>query len=173
MTYTITTLHQVTNPSQIIDKAPEMRQKVIAAGAKRLELLQPIAAGPHVDVILAISAWDSVDAGIDAMGGLYADSDMQAMRADNPTLGREISKVLKSGGEIERQYVGMVRGTATELSDIGFERTWKIGNSLGITAVRASQSIAGGNNVGSYRAMFFCDSVDAWVQTSVQLRADD
>ncbi len=173
MTHTITTRFQVNNPTQVTDKAPETRQKILAAGAKRVEFLQPIAAGPHVDVMLVISSWDSVDAGLNALAGLYADPDIQAITAANPMLGREISTIMKSRGDIEGQYVGMIRGTATELSDRGFERTWEIGNPLGITAIRASRSVAGGNHVGSYRALLFCNSVDAWVQTSAQLRADD
>lgn len=56
MTHTITTRFQVNNPTQVTDKAPETRQKILAAGAKRVEFRQPIAAGPHVDVMLVISA---------------------------------------------------------------------------------------------------------------------
>ena len=40
-------------------------------------------------------------------------------------------------------------------------------------AIRASHCIAGGDNVGSYRAMFFTNSLDAWAQTIAELMADD
>jgi len=40
-------------------------------------------------------------------------------------------------------------------------------------AIRASHCIAGGDNVGSSRAMFLTNSLDAWAQTIAELMADD
>jgi len=62
MSYSISTRYQVADPSALIEKAPAIREKAIAAGAEGAALIQPIAAGPHVDVMLALTVWNSVDA---------------------------------------------------------------------------------------------------------------
>jgi len=73
MSYSISTRYQVADPSALIEKAPEIREKAIAAGAEGAALIQPIAAGPHVDVMVALTVWNSVDAGIEGTGKRYAD----------------------------------------------------------------------------------------------------
>ena len=173
MAYSITTRYQVADPSELIEKAPVIREKIVAIGAKRAAFIQPIAAGPSVDVMLALSVWDSVDAGIEGLGKLYADPDIQALREGNQIVGRKISKMVESRGEIDGQYIGVVRATASELSERAVALAWEKGKAQGITAIRIGQCIAGGDDVGSYRAMFFTNSIDAWVQTVAQLRADD
>ena len=173
MSYSISTRYQVADPSALIEKAPAIREKAIAAGAEGAALIQPIAAGPHVDVMLALTVWNSVDAGIEGLGKLYADPDIEALRDGNPTLDRSISKLMASYGDIDGQYIGVTRFTASEMSERGVAIAWEKGKAQGITAIRASHCIAGGDNVGSYRAMFFTNSLDAWAQTIAELRADD
>ena len=173
MSYSISSRYQVADPSALIENAPVMREKAIAAGAEGAALIQPIAAGPHVDVMLALTVWNSVDAGIEGLGKLYADPDIQSLREGNPTLDRSISKLMASYGDIDGQYIGVTRFTASELSERGVAIAWEKGKAQGITAIRASHCISGGNNVGSYRAMFFTNSLDAWAKTIAELMADD
>ena len=94
MSYSISSRYQVADPSAMIEKAPAMREKAIAAGAEGAALIQPIAAGPNVDVMFALTVWNSVDAGIEGLGKLYADPDIEALRDGNPTLDRSISKLM-------------------------------------------------------------------------------
>ena len=173
MSYSISSRYQVADPSALIENAPVMREKAIAAGAEGAALIQPIAAGPHVDVMLALTVWNSVDAGIEGLGKLYADPAIQSLREGNPTLDRSISKLMASYGDIDGQYIGVTRFTASEMSERGVAIAWEKGKAQGITAIRASHCISGGNNVGSYRAMFFTNSLDAWAQTIAELMADD
>ena len=58
MSYSISSRYQVADPSALIENAPVMREKAIAAGAEGAALIQPIAAGPHVDVMLALTVWN-------------------------------------------------------------------------------------------------------------------
>ena len=173
MSYSISSRYQVADPSALIENAPVMREKAIAAGAEGAALIQPIAAGPHVDVMLALTVWNSVDAGIEGLGNLYADPAIQSLREGNPTLDRSISKLMASYGDIDGQYIGVTRFTASEMSERGVAIAWEKGKAQGITAIRASHCIAGGDNVGSYRAMFFTNSLDAWAQTIAELMAND
>ena len=173
MSYSISSRYQVSDPSALIENAPAMREKAIAAGAEGAALIQPIAAGPHVDVMLALTVWNSVDAGIEGLGKLYADPAIQSLREGNPTLDRSISKLMASYGDIDGQYIGVTRFTASEMSERGVAIAWEKGKAQGITAIRVSHCIAGGDNVGSYRAMFFTNSLDAWAQTIAELYADD
>ena len=173
MSYSIVTRYQVADPSALIKKAPEIREKIVAAGAEGAALIQPIAAGPSVGTMAALSVWNSVDAGIEGLGKLYADPDIEALREGNPTLDRSISKLMMSFGDIDGQFIGVTRFTASELSERGVAIAWEKGKAQGISAIRASQCIAGGDNVGSYRAMFFTNSLDAWAQTIAELQADD
>ena len=173
MSYSISSRYQVADPSALIENAPVMREKAIAAGAEGAALIQPIAAGPHVDVMLALTVWNSVDAGIEGLGKLYADPAIQSLREGNPTLDRSISKLMASYGDIDGQYIGVTRFTASEMSERGVAIAWEKGKAQGITAIRASHCISGGNNVGSYRAMFFTNSLDSWAQTIAELMADD
>jgi len=173
MSYSIVTRFQVADPSALIEKAPEVREKIIAAGAEAAALIQPIAAGPGVGTMAALSLWNSVDAGIESLGKLYADPVIEALSKANPTLDRSISKLMASYGDIDGQYIGVTRFTASELSERGVAIAWEKGKAQGITAIRASHCIAGGDNVGSYRAMFFTNSLDAWAQTIAELMADD
>ena len=80
---------------------------------------------------------------------------------------------MASYGDIDGQYIGVTRFTASEMSERGVAIAWEKGKAQGITAIRASHCIAGGDNVGSYRAMFFTNSLDAWAQTIAELLADD
>ena len=121
----------------------------------------------------ALSLWNSVDAGIEGLGKLYADPVIEALSKVNPTLDRSISKLMASYGDIDGQYIGVTRFTASEMSERGVAIAWEKGKAQGITAIRASHCIAGGDNVGSYRAMFFTNSLDAWAQTVADLWADD
>ena len=173
MSYSIASRYQVADPSALIENAPVMREKAIAAGAEGAALIQPIAAGPHVDVMLALTVWNSVDAGIEGLAKLYADPDIQSLREGNPTLDRSISKLMASYGDIDGQYIGVTRFTASEMSERGVAIAWEKGKAQGITAIRASHCIAGGDNVGSYRAMFFTNSLDAWAKTIADLLADN
>ena len=173
MSYSISSRYQVADPSALIENAPVMREKAIAAGAEGAALIQPIAAGPHVDVMLALTVWNSVDAGIEGLSKLYADPAIQSLREGNPTLDRSISKLMASYGDIDGQYIGVTRFTASEMSERGVAIAWEKGKAQGITAIRASHCIAGGDNVGSYRAMFFTNSLDAWAETIAELLADD
>ena len=119
MSYSISTRYQVSDPSALIEKAPEIREKAIAAGAEGAALIQPIAAAPHVDVMVALTVWNSVDAGIEGMGKLYADPDIQSLREGNPTLDHSISKLMASYGDIDGQYIGVTRFTTSEMSERG------------------------------------------------------
>ncbi len=173
MSYSIATRYQVADPSALIEKAPEIRKKAIAAGAEGAALIQPIASGPAVGTMVALSVWKSVDASIEGLGKVYADPDVKALRENNPVLGRSISRIMASYGDIDGQYVALVRFTASEFSERGVAIVWEKGKAQGISAVRASHCIAGGDEVGSYRAMFFTNSLDAWAQTVADLWADD
>ena len=173
MSYSIATRYQVADPSALIEKAPAIREKIIAAGAEGAALIQPIAAGPSVGTMIALSVWNSVDAGIEGLGKLYADPDIEALREGNPTLDRSISKLMVSYGDIDGQYIGVTRFTASEIPERGAEITWKKCKAHGLPALRISHCIAGGDNVGSYRAMFFANSLDAWAQAIADLLADD
>ena len=173
MAYSVSTRYQVADPSALIERAPEIRKKVIAAGAEGGALIQPIAAGPVVGTMMALSVWKSVDASIEGLGKVYADPDVKALRENNPVLGRSISRMMASHGDVDGQYVAVVRFTASEFSERGVAIVWEKGKAQGISAVRASHCIAGGDNVGSYRAMFFTNSLDAWAQTIAELMADD
>ena len=119
MSHSISTRYQVADPSALIEKAPEIREKAIAAGAEGAALIQPIAAGPHVDVMDALTVWNSVDAGIEGLGKLYADPDIEVLRDGNPTLDRSISKLMASYGDIDGQYIGVTRFTTSEMSERG------------------------------------------------------
>ena len=173
MSYSIATRYQVADPSALIEKAPAIREKIIAAGAEGAALIQPIAAGPSVGTMIALSVWNSVDAGIEGLGKLYADPDIEALREGNPTLDRSISKLMVSYGDIDGQYIGVTRFTASEIPERGAEITWEKCKAHGLPALRISHCIAGGDNVGSYRAMFFANSLDAWAQAIADLLADD
>ena len=173
MSYSIVIHYRVIDPSAQIKKTPEIREKIVAVGAEGAALIQPIAAGSSVGTMVALSVWNSVDAGIEGLGKLYADPDIEALREGNPTLDRSISKLMMSFGDIGGQYIGVTRFTASELSERGVAIAWEKGKAQGITAIRASHCIAGGDNVGSYRAMFFTNSLDAWAETITELLADD
>ena len=173
MSYSIATRYQVADPAALIEKAPEIRKKVIAAGAEGGALIQPIAAGPVVGTMMALSVWKSVDASIEGLGKVYADPDVKELRENNPVLGRSISRMMASHGDVDGQYVAVTRFTASEFSERGIAIAWEKGKAQGISAIRASHCIAGGDEVGSYRAMFFTNSLDAWDQTVADFRADD
>jgi len=173
MTYSVSTRYQVADPSALIERAPEIREKLIASGANGASLIQPIAAGPFVDSMIAISAWNSLDASIEGLGKLYADPDIKALREVNPTLGRSIARQMASFGDIDGQFIGVVVFNASGFAEKGAEIAWEKCKAHGLPALRISQFIAGGDNVGSYRAMFFANSLDAWAQTIADLLADD
>ena len=173
MAYSVSTRYQVADPSALIERAPEIREKVIAAGAEGGALIQPIAAGPVVGTMMALSVWNSLDASIEGLGKIYADPDIKALREDNPILGRSISRILASYGDIDGQFIGVVRFTASEFNERGPEIAWEKCKAHGLPALRLSQCIAGGDDVGSYRAMFFTNSLDAWAQATAEFRADD
>ena len=173
MAYSVSTRYQVADPSAMIERAPAIREKLIASGANGASLIQPIAAGPFVDSMIAISAWNSLDASIESLGKLYADPDIKALREDNPTLGRSIARQMASFGDIDGQFIGVVRFTASEFAERGPEIAWEKCKAHGLPALRLSQCIAGGDDVGSYRAMFFTNSLDAWAQATAEFRADD
>ncbi len=106
------------------------------------------------------------------MGKLYTDPDIAALREDNPTLGRNIVRVIAEFGDIDGQFIGLIRFTASDFSDRGLTIAWENGKANGINGIRASQAIAG-SEVGSYVALFFTNSLDAWAKTIADLLADD
>ena len=173
MTYRILTRYQVTDPGPIIQRAPEVREKVLAVGARRSVLFQPLATGPSVGALAWASAWDSIDAAIEGLAKVYADPAIAALRDANPVLSRSISKsVLERGDPTGSKFVGITRFTASTHSERGVEICWEKGQPNGITAIRVSQYIAGGETPGSYVALFFVVSLDGWAETVAQVTSD-
>ncbi|MGY9075485.1 MAG: hypothetical protein ACKVHU_21345 [Acidimicrobiales bacterium] len=171
MTYQFSTMYEGSDPSLLIDNVQMFKE---ISGASEMQIIQQIAAGEFTGVCLAVSMWESVQAGWDGLSSLYADPKVQAISATGAmtAVGRSVAKVRRLHGTRSGGYVGWTSFTGGLPNDAEFANVAAIADTHGVNGVRMNQSIAAGANSNAKLAAFYCDSLDNWADMMEELTAD-
>jgi hypothetical protein len=174
MTYMFQTQYTGTDPSMLIDNMGMFNELVKESGSSGMVLLQAIAAGEMTGTCIAVSFWDSVQAGWDGLSSLYADPRVQAL-AENPAMsavGRNVAKEELVHGNCSGGYAGITIFSGDLPNANEFANISSIADANGVNGIRISQALAAGANSGSRAATFYCDSLDNWADTMGALASD-
>jgi hypothetical protein len=171
VTYSFQTMYQGSDPAPLIDNVQMFKE---LSGASEMQVIQQIAAGDLTGVCLAVSTWESVQAGWDGLSALYADPKVQAISTTGTmtVAGRSVSKVRHQHGTCSGNYVGWTSFTGEIPNESEFSNITAIADTHGINGLRMSQAIAAGANSNARLAAFYCDSLNNWADMMDDLTSD-
>ena len=156
-----------------------VRPKLEALGARYVVGLEALAAGEATGVFTMGSRWDSLDTAIAGLNSFYADPEVVAAMAESPVqiVGRSIGVVEAEVGDTQGAYAGIGIAVAQSPTPEGVsavtETMCQIVTDAGCNGVRNIRTVAAGDQTGTYSALVYTDSLDAYAAGLAALWEDD
>ncbi|MGZ0217447.1 MAG: hypothetical protein ACKVIY_00260 [Acidimicrobiales bacterium] len=170
MSHVIATQLIPSDPAAFRASISEMiRPKLEALGAHYVVANESIAGGSQMGVFTMGSRWASVDAGFAALDKFYADPEVIATLTATPVqpVGRMAGVVEAERGNPSGAYTVAFSSTLENFDRGQSEEFYDIVSSVmtgaGVNGMRMIRWIAAGPLSGSWAALFYTDSLDAYM----------
>ena len=179
MSYVIATQLIPSDPAAFRASIPEMiRPKLEALGAQYVVAQESIAAGPQMGVFTMGSRWSSIDRGFTALDEFYADPEVIATLAATPVqpVGRMAGVVEAERGNPSGTYTVAFSSSLENFdrsqSEDFYDTVSSIMIGAGVNGMRMIRWVAAGELTGSWAALFYTDSLDAYMAGIGELYAE-
>ena len=180
MTYVIATQLRPSTRVPFLDAVDSMiRPKLEAVGADYVVVQEGISSGSQTGMFSVGSRWASVDQGLAGLAGFYADAEVAAFLDANP-----VDVGFRGTGVVDAERGDPSGGFTVTLSalmtnfdastaDAFYDDVHSILSEAGVNGMRMIRWIAAGELSGSWAALFYTDSIDAYMAGFNALYADE
>lgn len=180
MSYVIATQLRPSTRAPFLDAVDSMiRPKLEAVGADYVVVQEGISSGPQTGMFTVGSRWASVDQGLAGLADFYADAEVAAFLAANP-----VDVGFRGTGVVDAERGDPSGGFTVTLSalmtnfdastaDAFYDDVHSILSEAGVNGMRMIRWIAAGELSGSWAALFYTDSIDAYMAGFNALYADE
>ena len=180
MSYVIATQLRPSTRAPFLDAVDSMiRPKLEAFGADYVVVQEGISSGSQTGMFTVGSRWASVDQGLAGLADFYADAEVAAFLAANP-----VDVGFRGTGVVDAERGDPSGGFTVTLSalmtnfdastaDAFFDDVHSILSEAGVNGMRMIRWIAAGELSGSWAALFYTDSIDAYMAGFNALYADE
>jgi hypothetical protein len=180
MSYVIATQLRPSTRAPFLDAVDSMiRPKLEAVGADYVVVQEGISSGSQTGMFTVGSRWASVDQGIAGLADFYADAEVTAFLAANP-----VDVGFRGTGVVDAERGDPSGGFTVTLSalmtnfdastaDAFYDDVHSILSEAGVNGMRMIRWIAAGELSGSWAALFYTDSIDAYMAGFNALYADE
>lgn len=180
MSYVIATQLRPSTRAPFLDAVDSMiRPKLEAVGADYVVVQEGISSGSQTGMFTVGSRWASVDQGLGGLANFYADAEVAAFLAANP-----VDVGFRGTGVVDAERGDPSGGFTVTLSalmtnfdassaDAFYDDVHSILSEAGVNGMRMIRWIAAGELSGSWAALFYTDSVDAYMAGFNALYADE
>jgi len=180
MTYVIATQLRPSTRVPFLDAVDSMiRPKLEAVGADYVVVQEGISSGSQTGMFTVGSRWASVDQGLAGLADFYADAEVAAFLAANP-----VDVGFRGTGVVDAERGDPSGGFTVTLSalmtnfdastaDAFYDDVHSILSEAGVNGMRMIRWIAAGELSGSWAALFYTDSIDAYMAGFNALYADE
>jgi hypothetical protein len=180
MSYVIATQLRPSTRAPFLDAVDSMiRPKLEAVGADYVVVQEGISSGSQTGMFTVGSRWASVDQGLAGLADFYADAEVTAFLAANP-----VDVGFRGTGVVDAERGDPSGGFTVTLSalmtnfdastaDAFYDDVHSILSEAGVNGMRMIRWIAAGELSGSWAALFYTDSIDAYMAGFNALYADE
>jgi len=180
MTYVIATQLRPSTRVPFLDAVDSMiRPKLEAVGADYVVVQEGISSGSQTGMFTVGSRWASVDQGLAGLADFYADAEVAAFLDANP-----VDVGFRGTGVVDAERGDPSGGFTVTLSalmtnfdastaDAFYDDVHSILSEAGVNGMRMIRWIAAGELSGSWAALFYTDSIDAYMAGFNALYADE
>jgi hypothetical protein len=180
MSYVIATQLRPSTRAPFLDAVDSMiRPKLEAVGADYVVVQEGISSGSQTGMFTVGSRWASVDQGLAGLADFYADAEVAAFLAANP-----VDVGFRGTGVVDAERGDPSGGFTVTLSalmtnfdastaDAFYDDVHSILSEAGVNGMRMIRWIAAGELSGSWAALFYTDSIDAYMAGFNALYADE
>lgn len=180
MSYVIATQLRPSTRVPFLDAVDSMiRPKLEAVGADYVVVQEGISSGSQTGMFTVGSRWASVDQGLAGLADFYADAEVAAFLAANP-----VDVGFRGTGVVDAERGDPSGGFTVTLSalmtnfdastaDAFYDDVHSILSEAGVNGMRMIRWIAAGELSGSWAALFYTDSIDAYMAGFNALYADE
>jgi hypothetical protein len=180
MSYVIATQLRPSTRAPCLDAVDSMiRPKLEAVGADYVVVQEGISSGSQTGMFTVGSRWASVDQGLAGLADFYADAEVAAFLAANP-----VDVGFRGTGVVDAERGDPSGGFTVTLSalmtnfdastaDAFYDDVHSILSEAGVNGMRMIRWIAAGELSGSWAALFYTDSIDAYMAGFNALYADE
>lgn len=180
MSYVIATQLRPSTRAPFLDAVDSMiRPKLEAFGADYVVVQEGISSGSQTGMFTVGSRWASVDQGLAGLADFYADAEVAAFLAANP-----VDVGFRGTGVVDAERGDPSGGFTVTLSalmtnfdastaDAFYDDVHSILSEAGVNGMRMIRWIAAGELSGSWAALFYTDSIDAYMAGFNALYADE
>jgi len=180
MSYVIATQLRPSTRAPFLDAVDSMiRPKLEAVGADYVVVQEGISSGSQTGMFSVGSRWASVDQGLAGLADFYADAEVAAFLAANP-----VDVGFRGTGVVDAERGDPSGGFTVTLSalmtnfdastaDAFYDDVHSILSEAGVNGMRMIRWIAAGELSGSWAALFYTDSIDAYMAGFNALYADE
>ena len=180
MSYVIATQLRPSTRAPFLDAVDSMiRPKLEAVGADYVVVQEGISSGSQTGMFSVGSRWASVDQGLAGLAGFYADAEVAAFLDANP-----VDVGFRGTGVVDAERGDPSGGFTVTLSalmtnfdastaDAFYDDVHSILSEAGVNGMRMIRWIAAGELSGSWAALFYTDSIDAYMAGFNALYADE
>lgn len=167
MSFVIGTRMRVGNPAAAIEATATAREQAKSAGALQFNGLQWLTGEPF-GAWTAVSRWDSLDTGFDALAAMYSNAEMQSIMADAgiEPIARLVGVLEQSHGETEAAYVGITTFSIGAPDPARLEAVtaegFEVGKAEGLKGLQLIRMLAAGPGTGMWAAAAQVDAIDAY-----------
>jgi hypothetical protein len=180
MTYVINTQLKPSDRGAFVASIGSMiRPKLEAAGADYVVVQEGISSGSQTGMFTVGSRWSSVDQGISGLGAFYADPEVAAFLAATPvdvaSRGTAIVDAERGNpiGAFTVELALLMSNYDPSTADAFYDDVHTILNDAGVNGMRMIRWIAAGELSGSWTALFYTDSIDAYMAGFAALYANE
>ncbi len=180
MSYVIATQLRPSTRAPFLDAVDSMiRPKLEAVGADYVVVQEGISSGSQTGMFTVGSRWASVDQGLAGLADFYADAEVAAFLAANPVdVGfRGTGVVDAERGDPSGRFTVTLSALMTNFdastADAFYDDVHSILSEAGVNGMRMIRWIAAGELSGSWAALFYTDSIDAYMAGFNALYADE
>ena len=180
MSYVIATQLRPSTRAPFLDAVDSMiRPKLEAVGADYVVVQEGISSGSQTGMFTVGSRWASVDQGLAGLADFYADAEVAAFLAANP-----VDVGFRGTGVVDAERGDPSGGFTVTLSalmtnfdastaDAFYDDVHSILSEAGVNGMRMIRWFAAGELSGSWAALFYTDSIDAYMAGFNALYADE
>ena len=180
MSYVIATQLRPSTRAPFLDAVDSMiRPKLEAFGADYVVVQEGISSGSQTGMFTVGSRWASVDQGLAGLADFYADAEVAAFLAAYP-----VDVGFRGTGVVDAERGDPSGGFTVTLSalmtnfdastaDAFYDDVHSILSEAGVNGMRMIRWIAAGELSGSWAALFYTDSIDAYMAGFNALYADE
>ena len=180
MSYVIATQLRPSTRVPFLDAVDSMiRPKLEAVGADYVVVQEGISSGSQTGMFTVGSRWASVDQGLAGLADFYADAEVAAFLDANP-----VDVGFRGTGVVDAERGDPSGGFTVTLSalmtnfdastaDAFYDDVHSILSEAGVNGMRMIRWIAAGELSGSWAALFYTDSIDAYMAGFNALYADE